>query len=131
MREYFVNRDLKLASTFNHTWKNYNENLSEPTPKCMYIKPVVTEEIFKIFNKFKQNKSPGDDDMGKLVVKRVESEISESITMIFNGSFSTGDFPDNLKIAKVIPIYKKGMQIYFKNIDLFNRCIYFFTEIIS
>ena len=37
----------------------------------MYTKPAVAEEIIKIISKCKQNKSPGHDDIGNLVVKRV------------------------------------------------------------
>ena len=35
-------------------------------------------------------------------------ETSKAITLIVNQSFNTGIFPDKLKYAKVIPIYKKG-----------------------
>jgi len=39
------------------------------------------------------------------------------LTYIYNVSFSTGAVPD-LKIAKVVPIYKMGEKIEHKIIDL-------------
>ncbi len=48
----------------------------------MYVyKPVIAEEIIKILviSIFQPNKSPGHDDIGNLVVKRVAPEISEPL----------------------------------------------------
>ena len=41
------------------------------------------------------------------MLKQLKYEISSSITLIINQSLTTGIFPERLKIAKVIPIYKK------------------------
>ena len=38
---------------------------------CMFLKPIVNEEIIKIIYKFNQNKSAGRDDIGNFIVKRV------------------------------------------------------------
>jgi hypothetical protein len=68
----------------------------------------------------------------------VAKEIIQPLTMIFNLSFTTGVVPDKLKIAKVIPIYKKDDAEHFSNYRpvsvlpcfskilerlVFNRCI--------
>ena len=79
----------------------------------MHTKQVVAEEIIKIISEFQQNKSPGHDDIGNLVVKIVAPEISEHLAMVFNCSFSTSVFPDQLKISRVIPIYKNPTLIAF------------------
>ena len=36
-------------------------------------------------------------------------------TLIINQSITTGIFPENIKIAKVVPIYKKDNQSQIKN----------------
>ena len=81
----------------------------------MYTKPVVPEEIVKIIAKFNQNKSPGHDDIGNMIVKKVATEISKPLSTIFNCSLKTGVVPEQLKIAKVIPIYKKEDVEVFSN----------------
>ena len=41
-------------------------------------------------------------------MKLIKHETSKAITLIVNQSLNTGIFPDKLKCAKEIPIYKKG-----------------------
>ena len=79
------------------------------------MKPIIAEEIVKIISKFNQNKSPGHDGIGNLIVQNVAHIISRSLADIFNLSLSTGSVPEQLKIAKVIPIYKKENAEIFSN----------------
>jgi hypothetical protein len=104
---FFVNIGPKLASKIQHDGKNYYDYLTEPLSNCMYMSPVIEEEILKIVNTFNQNKSPGHDNIGNFIIKRVIHEIVAPLCTIFNLSLSTGIVPDELKVAKVVPIYKK------------------------
>ena len=81
----------------------------------MFMAPIVETEIIQIISKFKQNKSAGHDDIGNLIIKKVAKEIALPLTIIFNESFSAGFVPENLRIAKVIPIYKKDDAEEFSN----------------
>ena len=49
------------------------------------------------------------------MLKQIKYELSSSITLIINQSLNTGIFPERLKIAKVIPIYKKDDVKMFEN----------------
>ena len=44
------------------------------------------------------------------IVKHIITSIIKPLTHIFNTSFKTGVFPDKLKIAKVIPVFKSGIK---------------------
>jgi len=49
------------------------------------------------------------------LIKDVMTFVVKPLTFIFNLSLQTGIFPDSMKIAKVIPIYKNGdTQFIFK-----------------
>jgi hypothetical protein len=102
------------------------------------MKPIVETEIIKIVNKFNQNKSAGHDNIDTFIIKRVATEIAKPLTSIFNLSIATGIVPQKLKIAKVIPIFKKNDPELFSNYRpvsvlpcfskilerlIFNRCI--------
>ena len=104
----------------------------------MYFKPIVEMDIIKIINKFNSNKGPGNDNIGNFIIKKVANEIVKPLTMIFNLSISTGIVPEMLKIAKVVPIYKKNDAEKFSNYRpvsllpcfskilerlVFNRCV--------
>ncbi len=135
---FFVNIGPKLASTIKTDGKCYHDYLKTPSNSNMYMKPIVKEEVVKIIDSFNQNKSAGHDNIGNFIVKRIANEISVPLTKIFNMSIRTGIFPDELKVAKVIPIYKKESPEIFSNYRpvsvlpcfskvlerlVFNRCI--------
>ena len=56
----------------------------------------------------KTNKSTGHDDISYNVVSKCFRELCTSLKHIFDLSFENEIFPDSLKIAKVIPVYKSG-----------------------
>lgn len=49
------------------------------------------------------------------IVKNVISEIVKPLCYIFNLSFQSGIFPQDMKIAKVVPLYKTGEKQSFNN----------------
>ena len=63
----------------------------------------------------KLSNSNGHDGIYSDLLKLLGNAISKSITLIINQSLRTGIFPDKLKIAKVIPIFKKDSKKLFKN----------------
>ena len=138
--DFFVNVGPKLASEIHNMGKNYYDYMQSPFTKSIFMKPIVESEITKIISKFDQNKSAGHDDIGNFVIKKVVDEISSPLTEIFNLSLTTGKVPEQLKTAKVIPIYKKDDASVFSNYRpvsvlpclskvlerlVFNRCIEF------
>ena len=74
----------------------------------MYCNPVTPDEIVKIINSFPNNKSPGTDNINSKILKEISDITATPLMYIFNLSFSSGTVPNLLKIAKVIPAYKKG-----------------------
>ena len=81
---------------------------------------MTVDEIIKIVSSFNENKSTGADNIGPKLVKLVINEIVEPLRYIYNLSFSTGIVPSNLKISKVIPVYKKGEKIVLEITDLYH-----------
>ena len=73
----------------------------------MFCVAVTSSEIYIIVSKFKNNKSPGPDNIGPKLLKYITELIIEPLVYIYNLSFSSGEVPQSLKIAKVIPLYKK------------------------
>ncbi len=57
--------------------------------------------------KIKPKASCGHDNISSILLKSISFEIHTIITLIINQSIVTGIFPDQLKIAKIKPVYKK------------------------
>ena len=57
------------------------------------------------------NKAVGINSIPIKILKLAKEQIAEHLSFIYNFSFTTGIFPDSLKIAKVSPVYKRGSQL--------------------
>ena len=89
------------------THKTVNSYLINKTSSAFQFKLVTEEDIFKIFIKLDSKSSTGYDQISSDLLKRINEYIHKPLTLIVNQSLSSGIFPNNLKIAKVIPIFKK------------------------
>ena len=57
----------------------------------------------------------GNDGINMNIIKSVIKSISKPLVYICNLSLSSGIFPDDMKIARVIPLYKAGEKDLFTN----------------
>ena len=80
----------------------------------MYLEPVSETEIKKLISSLKSN-PPGYDMIGSAVLKWCVDSISEPLSYVCNMSLQEGLFPDELKIANVIPLYKCDDPKLFNN----------------
>ena len=74
--------------------------------KAWNNKDVTFETFEKAFKSVKHNKAARHDDIDSNVIIKVYDEISYPLFMIFHSSFNEGIFPEQLKVAKVSPIFK-------------------------
>ena len=56
-----------------------------------------------------KNAAPGQDEISALLLKQIVPEILEPITHVIKTSLRNGIVPADLKISKVIPLYKTGV----------------------
>ena len=100
---------------------NYNSNVSysnfldNPTNSRFKFSLVCESVIDKIINDISAKNSSGPDGISTKLLKLVKHDLISPLTNIVNQTLSTGIFPDRLKIAKVIPIYKKGDSLSAEN----------------
>ena len=79
----------------------------------MFVRPTDKLEILKIIQNFKPKVSTGDDGISMQLLKHISSECSEPLSLLINMSFKNGVFPEAMKLAKVVPIFKaKNMQMF-------------------
>ena len=132
--KFLVNQDAttdrnKIANGFNQYFINIGPTLANKIPqdtKCattymdnrvlesMVIAPVIEEEVQSIIKSLKDS-SAGWDAICARVVKATYSCFITPLTHIMNISLLNGIFPSELKIARVIPLFKSGEPSSFSN----------------
>ena len=100
-----------LAKTIPKTNKTFTDFLKNNNPNTMFFIPTDVNEIKKIVEKINSKKSTGYDDISNDLLKHIIDEIVIPLEHIMNLSIVNGIVPDNMKIAKVVPIYKKGESL--------------------
>ena len=56
------------------------------------------------------NKATGLDGIPGEILKLTANILSPSLTKLFNQSLIKGIYPDDWKIAKVVPVFKNGLK---------------------
>ena len=75
---------------------------------------VSNEEVVKIISSFKDSSARWDESKPG-IIKNIKDCITMPLTHICNFLFKRGIFPAQLKIANVVPIYKRGNEHVFSN----------------
>ena len=82
--------------------------INKPNDKSFTIYPTNVYEIKDIITNLTSKNTTGYDDINQKIVIKSAPYIAEILSEIINSSFKLGIFPDDLKIAKVVPIFKNG-----------------------
>ena len=81
----------------------------------MFLDLATQEEIIDTTCKFPAGKSAGYDNIPMSIIKRSINSISTPLTHIVNLSIIHGIVPNELKIARVVPIFKSCDKALFSN----------------
>ena len=105
--DFFINVGPNLAKRIEKQNKNPEQFMKAKVTFSLYLEPVTEQEIYKIVSSLK-NSSPGYDNLSPSILQLSLSLICPLLTHICNLSLSEGIFPDEFKLANVIPIFKSG-----------------------
>ena len=81
----------------------------------MFINDATQNELCKVANNFHSKASADVNSISMCMVKNVFQCIIHPFQHICNLSLRIGIFPDNMKIAKIIPLFKTGDDSEFTN----------------
>ena len=76
---------------------------------------LTDDEVKEALRSLMPNKSPAYENISSNVVNETSDIFFTSLKYIFNLSLQQEIFPENLKIAKVSPIYKKDEKFLLTN----------------
>lgn len=139
--EHYTTIAGKLANNIPLTNVDPAHNVDNITNSFMF-QPTDSIEIDRTINSFKSKQSHLYT-IPSFMYKHVSAIISSLVSDLINESFYKGIFPDVLKVARVIPIFKAGQKVILSNyrpistLDflskvyervIYNRLINFFTK---
>ena len=104
--EFFTNVGPEYARKIPDPIKPYTSYLKQKNQYSIFLAPTDPEEISKIISKLKAKNSSGHDQINSKLLKHIQHEIKDPLSIMINKSISSGIFPDILKLAEVIPIHK-------------------------
>ena len=117
-----VTQATEISDTFNHHFANIGENLANNIGKSsinpiQYLKSpnsvfsfneIDIGKVRQLLNQINTKKSPGLDNLPGNLLKIAADIVAPSLTRIFNTSLCTGIYPNDWKLARVVPIFKSG-----------------------
>ena len=113
---YFTTVAEKLQQNIYFENTNFANYLNTPVVQNFLFESVDMGEINVIIDSLENNKATGPHSIPTEILKLVKFNLCYPLKEIINISFATGIYPDSLKVAKVIPIFKnKGDQLLVSN----------------
>ena len=109
-----------IANAFNHHFVSVGLKLAQSLPvkkapktdqpanQSMYLFRTNENECLKVIQQLRSKHSSGPDNISNVVLKSCARAIALFIAELINIYFESGVYPDMLKKAKVIPLYKSG-----------------------
>ena len=110
--DYFINvgTNITLSNNDSNTFNQmaYQKYLHTPSDtQCKFVR-ITEMDVLQLINKMDNKLSSGHDGISNRILKSIKNIICKPIALIINQMIETGVFPTSLKIAKTIPLYKKG-----------------------
>ena len=115
-----INDSQTIAGTFNNYFANIGKTMGSSiapvrreivkTKWCknsFFLEPSTSAEVEAIINELSNKKSKCQNDIETKFIKYSKTVISTPLSDLFNLWVLEGVFPQYLKIAEVIPIFKK------------------------
>ena len=112
--DFFINVGPSLSKQIPPQNSSPDDYIKTKAVYSLYLEPVTESEITKLVTSLK-SAAPGYDNLRSSILKLSLPFICTPLTYLSNLSLQEGVFPDELKIANVIPLFKC------ENPELFNN----------
>ena len=112
--EYFVNvaRNLNIDKYSNLDAPDFKHYLRNSVKNSLFLSPITDNEIHDIINSLDSNKS---NDIFPKLLKALCNSFCPILIHLFNSCMLAGVFPDELKCARVTPLFKSGNRNLMSN----------------
>ena len=74
------------------------------------LSPVSSHQNWTFIGKMDTSKSSGPYSVPDTILKTIRIYTSQPFAFLVNDFFVSGNFPEKLKLARIIPVFKKGSR---------------------
>jgi hypothetical protein len=114
LNAFFVITPVKIHQNLvlNEQEENYNfqyiKESSKENDNSFFLTPVSITEVENIIKSMSSSQAQDINYISSETIKKFGTELAPILTFFINKAFENGVFPDELKIGKVIPLFKTG-----------------------
>ena len=112
--DFYVRLGPTLANNISPSMTSIHEYISRIPRQLnsIVLRPTTVQEIDKIIQDLPNKSSHGHDELSNITLKALRTSITFPLCHIFNQSLIDGMFPEKMKWAEIIPLYKgKSMDL--------------------
>ena len=111
--KYFSEVGSNFANKIPASKKCINDYLNNIplNEKSLFMQPTTENEVLKLIGSLPNKGSSGFDEISNIILKEIKMEITPILVHIFNESIVKGIFPESMKLAHIVPLYK-GKEKY-------------------
>ena len=113
--KYFSEVGPNLAAKIQSSNKSFKDFLGAPNTEEFKFTEMSEIRILNFIKNMKPKLSFGEDCISNNVLKLIAVTVIQPLKHLINLSLRTGYFPDQFKVAKVVPIFKDSDIHEFSN----------------
>ena len=109
----------EFAKHFSNVGKHHAQKIVKPivpttsymkniprSNQSLFLRPTTESEISRLICDLPNKKSAGSDTITNVLLKQISSSIIHPLCIIYNKSLNNGQFPDKMKLADTVLLYK-------------------------
>ena len=122
------------SNSICHSFVHHKNFLQKRVQESLFMEPTSPSEAYNALAGLKTGNSSGLDNIPSFLSKTAAVVIAPTLSYFINLSYELGLFPDSMKEAKIIPVFKTGNKLLMSNYrpisilssfsKIFEKCIY-------
>ena len=131
LNKYFVDIGKNMAKAIPPIHSTYKPPPSTYSKNSLFMSPTTPKEIANVITLLINKKAIRSKDIETYFIKISGVIIAPILSKLFNQCLLEGEFPKCLKIAEVIPIFKKGSATNVSNYRPISLLSQFFSKFLK
>jgi hypothetical protein len=115
LNNYFIELGLNAVKDLPPVRHHFAMYLRHRVTESFFVSPITCSEIIAVVKTLPSKSSCDCNGLSVKLLKCFINNIVSPLCLILNKCLAHGVFPDGLKIAKVVPVYKSGDKCDLKN----------------